>query len=127
MKNRRRISNIEETIVEPYDVNGKNKIFTSFSLTFFSVYLQLYNILNIFIHIYIYIYIYKLHKLSKTHRLLKAPRSKMGVIVIYMQSRKQYALPVITTMTLWQLMHLGTLYTVHIAGTNEPKNAQQAK
>ena len=29
MKNRRRISNIEETIVEPCDVNGKNKIFTS--------------------------------------------------------------------------------------------------
>ena len=114
MKNRRRISNIEETIVEPCDVNGKNKIFTSFSLTFFSVYLQLDNILNILIYIYIYIYIhiYKLHKLSKTHRLLKAPRSKMGVIVIYMQSRKQCALPVITTMTLWQLMHLGTLCTV---------------
>ena len=110
MKNRRRISNIEETIVEPCDVNGKNKIFTSFSLTFFSVYLQLDNILNILI--YSKLHIYKLHKLSKTHRLLKAPRSKMGVIVIYMQSRKQCALPVITTMTLWQLMHLGTLCTV---------------
>ena len=57
MKNRRRISNIEETIVEPCDVNGKNKIFTSFSLTFFSVYLQLDNILNIYIYIYTYIYI----------------------------------------------------------------------
>ena len=55
MKNRRRISNIEETIVELCDVNGKNKIFTSFSLAFFSVYLQLDNILNIYIYIYIYI------------------------------------------------------------------------
>ena len=33
-------------------------------------------------------------------------RSKMSVI--YIQSRKQCALPVITTMALQQLMHLGT-------------------
>ena len=35
-----------------------------------------------------------------------------------MQSWKQCALPVITTMVLWQFMHLG----MHIAGTNEPMN-----
>ena len=29
-----------------------------------------------------------------------------------MQSWKQYALPVITTMALWHLMHLGTRYMV---------------
>ena len=45
-------------------------------------------------HIYIYIYIYKLH------------RSKISII--YMLSWKQCALPVITAMALWKLMHLGT-------------------
>ena len=35
------------------------------------------------------------HKWSKTHRMLKSHRSKMGVI--YMQSWKQCAIPVITT------------------------------
>ena len=46
------------------------------------------------------------HKWSTTHRVLKSHRGKMSVI--YMQSWKQCALPVITTMALWQLMHLGT-------------------
>ena len=36
-------------------------------------------------------------------------RSKMGII--YLQSWKQCALLVITTMALWQLMHLGTWCT----------------
>ena len=50
------------------------------------------------------------HKWSTTHRVLKSDRSKMGVI--YMQSWKQCLLPVITTMALWQLMHLSTWCTV---------------
>ena len=33
---------------------------------------------------------------------------------IYMQLWKQFALPVITTMALWQLMYLGTWCTVYI-------------
>ena len=44
---------------------------------------------NVFIYIYIYIYIY-------------------SYVYIYMQSWKQCVLLVITTMALWQLMHLGT-------------------
>ena len=35
-------------------------------------------------------------------------------ILIFFQSWKQFALPVITTMFLWQLIHLGTWWTVHI-------------
>ena len=46
------------------------------------------------------------HKWSTTYRVLKSHRRKMGVV--YMWSSKQCVLPVITTMTLWQLMHLGT-------------------
>ena len=30
-------------------------------------------------------------------------------------------------MALWQLMHLGHNVRLHIAGTNEPKSAQQVK
>ena len=45
------------------------------------------------------------HKWSTTHRLLKFHRSKMSVIYMLW---KQCALRVITTMALWQLMHLGT-------------------
>ena len=45
-----------------------------------------------------YIYIYG-HRRSTTHRVLKTHRSKMGIMC---------PLPVITTMALWQLMHLGT-------------------
>ena len=48
-----------------------------------------------------------------------------------MQSGKQCAPPVITTIALSQLMHLGTSCTVnkhcYIAGTNEPKSAQHVK
>ena len=50
------------------------------------------------------------HKWSLTHRVLKSHRSKMSVI--YMQSWKECALPVITTWALWQLMHLDTWYTI---------------
>ena len=46
------------------------------------------------------------HKWSTTHRVLKSHRSKM--CIIYMQSWKQCALPLITTMALWQLMHWDT-------------------
>ena len=46
------------------------------------------------------------HKWSTTYRVLKSHRCKMGVV--YMWSSKQCVLPVITTMALWQLMHLGT-------------------
>ena len=55
--------------------------------------------------IYVYLYISG-HKWSTTHRALKSHRCKMGVI--YIQSWKQCALPVMTTMALWQLMPLGT-------------------
>ena len=50
------------------------------------------------------------HKWSTKHKVLKSQRSKMSVI--YMQSWKQCALPVITTMALWK--HDVQL---HIAGT----------
>ena len=46
------------------------------------------------------------HKWFTTHRVHKSHRSKIGVI--YMQLWKQYALPVITTIALWQLIHLST-------------------
>ena len=49
------------------------------------------------------------HKWSTTHRVLKSHRSKMS---IYILSWKQCTLPVMTTMALWQLMHLGTWCTV---------------
>ena len=48
------------------------------------------------------------HKWSTTHRVLKHRK----ISVVYIQSWKQYALPVIITMALWQLMHLGTWWTV---------------
>ena len=50
------------------------------------------------------------HKWFTTHRVLKSHRSKMSII--YILSWKQCALPVSTTMALWQLMHLGTWCTV---------------
>ena len=54
------------------------------------------------------------HHWSTTHKVLKSHRRKIGLI--YIQSSKQCALPVITTMAndfyLWQLMHLGTWCTV---------------
>ena len=52
------------------------------------IYIYIYNI-YIYVHIYLYMHIY-----------------------IYMQSGKGCALPVITTMALWQLMHLATWCTV---------------
>ena len=64
----------------------------------------------LYIDIYIYIIYISGHKWSTTHRVLKSHRSKMSVI--YMQSWKQCVLSVITTMALWQLMHLCTWYTV---------------
>ena len=54
------------------------------------------------------------HKWSTTHRVLKSHKSKMSVI--YMQSWKQCALPVITTMALWQLIlgHMMYMYMMYI-------------
>ena len=54
-----------------------------------------YNHLYVYICIYIYIYIIYIY------------------LYIYMLSWKQCALPVVTTMTLWKLMHLGTWCMVH--------------
>ena len=62
------------------------------------------------IYIYIYVYMVSGHKWSMTNRVLKSHRSKMSVI--YLQSWKQCAIPVITTTALWQLIHLGTWCTV---------------
>ena len=49
-------------------------------------------------------------KWSRTQRMLKSHKSKMGII--YMQSWKQNVLLVITTMALWQLMYLRQWCTV---------------
>ena len=68
-------------------------IVTSFFITYLSTYIYLYiyiGKIDIYIYMHIYIYIY-----------------------IHMQSWKQCALLFITTMALWQLMHLGTWWTVH--------------
>ena len=53
------------------------------------------------------------------YRVLKSHRTKTRIT--YMLSWKQCALSVITTMALWQLMHLDTWCTLHIADTNKPK------
>ena len=50
------------------------------------------------------------HKWSTTDRGLKFHKSKIGLM--YIQSRKQCVLLVITTMALWQLMHSGTQCTI---------------
>ena len=55
------------------------------------------------------------HQWSTTHRMLKSHKSKMSLI--YMQSWRQCALPVNTTMVLWQLCGNFVYYvveTVHI-------------
>ena len=62
------------------------------------------------------------HKWSATRRVLKYHRSKMSMI--YMLSWKQYALPVITTMALWQLMQLGAWCTVTHSWYQWTKSAQ---
>ena len=49
------------------------------------------------------------HKWSSIRRVPKSQKVKISVT--YLQSWKQCALPVITTMALWQLMHLGTWCT----------------
>ena len=50
------------------------------------------------------------YKLSTTHGVLKSHRSKTGVV--YMQLWKECVLLVITSVALWQVMHLGTWCTV---------------
>ena len=73
-------------------------------------YIILYYIIYIHTHIYMYYILYiryiSSHKWSTTRRVLKSYRNKMSII--YMLSWKQCALPVITTMDLWQLIHLST-------------------
>ena len=71
---------------------------------------SIFIVLCILVVFWYIIYIISGHKWYTTHRVLTSHRSKMGVI--YMQSWKQCALPVITTMALWELMHLGTWCTV---------------
>ena len=60
--------------------------------------------------VYVCIYYISGHKWSSTHRVLKSQRSSTGVI--YMQSWKHCALPVITTMGFWKFMYLGTWWTM---------------
>ena len=58
-----------------------------------------------------------------TQRVLKSYRNKMGVT--YMQSSKQCALPVITTMVLWQLVNSSTWahdLGLHIGGISDSKS-----
>ena len=64
------------------------------------LYIYPYLYLYISISIYLYIYIY-IHKYIYT------------CIYIYMLSWQQFAFPVITTMALWQLMHLGTYIYIY--------------
>ena len=71
--------------------------------------LVIHSFIYIYIYIYIYkhniyVYIYKHNIYIYKHKVHKSHRSKMGVI--YMQFWKQCALPVITAMTLCQLIHL---------------------
>ena len=56
----------------------------------------------------LFLFLLYLYKWSRVihNRVLKSHRSKMSKM--YMKLWKQCALLVITTMTLWQLMHLGT-------------------
>ena len=54
--------------------------------------------------------IHDTHTHTHTHRVFKPCRNKMGIICMY--SWKQCALAAITTMALWQFMHLGTWRTV---------------
>lgn len=53
------------------------------------------------------------HKWSMTYRFLNFQESKISDI--YMKSWKQYALPVITKLALWQLMHKGKWCMFHHA------------
>ena len=71
-------------------------IFVSYVITYIYIYIYIYNIYIYVIIIYLYIYIYIHIYICK-----------------YMLSWKQCALPAITTMALWQLMHLGTWARVH--------------
>ena len=76
-----------------------------------SIYVYIY--VNIIYIIYIILYIIYIcvyicindHKWSTANRVLKSHKSKMSVIC--MKSSKQCVLPVITTMPLWELVHLG--------------------
>ena len=80
-----------------------------------TIYILIFKLPDVFLSLHrfiVFTYIISSHKWSTTHRVLKSHRSKMGII--YMQSWKQCALLVITTMAFWQLMHLGTWCTVYI-------------
>ena len=79
------------------------------SCVYIYIYIQYIYIQYIYIQ-YIYIQYISGHKWSTKHKVLKSLKSKMGII--YRQSWKQWALLVIITMALWQLMHLDTQCTV---------------
>ena len=82
------------------------------NLTIYILIFKLPDLFHSLHHFIMFTYIISSHKWSTTHSVLKSHRSKMGII--YMQSWKQSALLVITTMAFWQLMHLGTWCTVYI-------------
>ena len=66
------------------------------------------NLKYIYIYMYIYIYIIYIYLYIYIYNL-KSQKSKMDVIC--MKSWKLLALPIITTMAVWQPMHVGA--TVH--------------
>ena len=94
-----------------YIYNIHNILHIIYMLYIINIILYIYtNIIYIYIYIYIVyiIYIYMLYniisyKWPTTHRVLKSHKRKMGVI--YMQSWKYCALPVITTMAWCAQVH----------------------
>ena len=82
--------------------NNSIQINLKFTFTMYQ-YIIVYGYISYYTIWYIYIYVCVSMCLS-AH---KWPTNKMSVI--YMESWKQCALPVITTIALWQLMYLGTL------------------
>ena len=78
------------------------------------IYIYMYVCISYIYYIYKYIlYIYHIiYKWSQvihgTQRAQISQKQDENNIIIYMLSWKQCALPFITTMALWQLMHLGT-------------------
>ena len=73
------------------------------------VYACIYIYMCVCVCICMYVYVYIVIS-DPRHIVLKSHKSKMSTV--YMQSWKQFALLVITTIALWQFMHLGTWCTV---------------
>ena len=78
------------------------------------IYIHIYKLYYIY-YIYIYVYIYILRVFISdprhTQSVTKSNRGKVDVIHICNHENNVRALPVITTMALWQLMHLSTWCT----------------